>query len=97
MTKELVIEALEQAYEREKPGAGVLHHSDRGSQYALKEYRDKLKEYEMIGSMSRKGNCWDNACITRVSSLSIVSSNASSYTLSYTQYEPKRNGTSGNI
>lgn len=63
MTKELVIEALKQAYEREKPEAGVLHHSDRGSQYASKEYQDKLKEYSMVGSMSRKGNCWDNACI----------------------------------
>lgn len=63
MTKELVIEALEQAYQREKPDDGVLHHSDRGSQYASKEYQDKLKEYKMIGSMSRKGNCYDNACI----------------------------------
>lgn len=63
MTKELVIEALEQAYQREKPEAGVLHHSDRGSQYASKEYQDKLEEYKMVGSMSRKGNCWDNACI----------------------------------
>jgi len=63
MTKELVIEALDQAYEREKPQAGVLHHSDRGSQYASKEYQNKLNEYDMIGSMSRKGNCWDNACI----------------------------------
>jgi putative transposase len=63
MTKELVIETLEQAYEREKPEAGVLHHSDRGSQYAAKEYQKKLKEYKMVGSMSRKGNCWDNACI----------------------------------
>lgn len=63
MTKELVIAALEQAYEREKPDAGVLHHSDRGSQYASKEYQEKLKEYKMIGSMSRKGNCYDNACI----------------------------------
>ncbi|SHK70150.1 Transposase InsO and inactivated derivatives [Alicyclobacillus tolerans] len=63
MTKELVMAALEQAYEREKPDDGVLHHSDRGSQYASREYRDKLKEYQMIGSMSRKGNGYDNACI----------------------------------
>lgn len=63
MTKELVIAALEQAYLREKPDDGVLHHSDRGSQYASKEYQDKMKEYKMIGSMSRKGNCYDNACI----------------------------------
>lgn len=63
MTKELVIEALEQAYQRENPVDGVLHHSDRGSQYASKEYQEKLKEYKMIGSMSRKGCCYDNACI----------------------------------
>jgi len=63
MTKELVIDALDQAYQREKPSAGVLHHSDRGSQYASKEYQEKLKQYNMIGSMSRKGCCYDNACI----------------------------------
>jgi putative transposase len=63
MTKELVLAALAQAYEREKPDAGVLHHSDRGSQYASKEYQEKLVEYQMVGSMSRKGNCYDNACI----------------------------------
>ncbi|MFB5193285.1 IS3 family transposase [Alicyclobacillus fastidiosus] len=63
MTKELVIDALEQAYQREKPDDGILHHSDRGSQYASREYQDKLKEYKMIGSMSRKGCCYDNACI----------------------------------
>ncbi len=63
MTKELVIDALEQAYQQEKPDDGVIHHSDRGSQYASKEYQDRLKEHKMIGSMSRKGNCYDNACI----------------------------------
>jgi putative transposase len=63
MTKELVIDALDQAYRRENPSDGVLHHSDRGSQYASKEYQDKLKEYKMNVSMSRKGNCYDNACI----------------------------------
>lgn len=41
----------------------MLHHSDRGSQYASHDYQDKLREYEMSGSMSRKGNCFDNACI----------------------------------
>lgn len=63
MTKELVIDALNQAYRRERPKPGVLHHSDRGSQYASKEYQDKLRDYGMISSMSRKGNCYDNACI----------------------------------
>ena len=41
---------------------GLLHHSDRGSQYASAEYRKALKDYGMGQSMSRKGNCWDNAC-----------------------------------
>jgi len=63
MTEELVLGALEQAYEAKQPGKGLLHHSDRGSQYASKEYRKKLNEYHMKASMSRKGNCYDNACI----------------------------------
>lgn len=63
MTKELCIEALELAWERQRPTGTVLHHSDRGSQYASHDYQDKLREYKMIGSMSRKGNCFDNACI----------------------------------
>ncbi|MEK5390257.1 MULTISPECIES: IS3 family transposase [Heyndrickxia] len=63
MTKELVISALKMAYKRQKPGKGVIHHSDRGVQYASSEYQKLLKKYHMIGSMSRKGNCYDNACI----------------------------------
>ena len=63
MTKELCIAALEQAYDRQRPTEPVLHHSDRGSQYASHDYQNKLREYEMTGSMSRKGNCFDNACI----------------------------------
>lgn len=63
MTKELVMEALKMAYHRQKPEKGVIHHSDRGVQYASNEYQNLLKQYEMIGSMSRKGNCYDNACI----------------------------------
>lgn len=63
MTRELVLDALDQAYERRKPEPGLIHHSDRGSQYASEEYRTRLTEYGMIGSMSRKGNCYDNACI----------------------------------
>ncbi len=63
MTRELVIDALDQAYERRKPEPGLIHHSDRGSQYASTDYQEKLKQYKMIGSMSRKGNCYDNACI----------------------------------
>ncbi|NOU74202.1 IS3 family transposase [Paenibacillus sp. LMG 31458] len=63
MTRELVLDALEKAYKRRKPAPGLIHHSDRGSQYACHEYRKKLQTYQMIGSMSRKGNCYDNACI----------------------------------
>jgi transposase InsO family protein len=63
MTTDLVLGALEAAYEAQKPEKGLLHHSDRGSQYASKDYRDKLEAYFMKASMSRKGNCYDNACI----------------------------------
>lgn len=63
MTTDLVSEALESAYEQQSPGPGLTHHSDRGAQYASHEYRGKLEEYGMICSMSRKGNCYDNACI----------------------------------
>jgi putative transposase len=43
------------------PHAGLVHHSDRGTQYASKTYRDALAELDIVCSMSRKGNCWDNA------------------------------------
>lgn len=57
----LVIDALTMAYRRRRPGEGLLHHSDRGSQYASEDYRNLLGEYGMQMSMSRKGDCWDNA------------------------------------
>jgi putative transposase len=57
----LVLDALRMAYWRRKPSPGLLHHSDRGSQYASKAYQEELKKYKMICSMSRKGDCWDNA------------------------------------
>ncbi|TVX96221.1 IS3 family transposase [Paenibacillus cremeus] len=63
MTTDLVMAALDQAYAAKKPKKGLIHHSDRGSQYASKEYRNQLKKYGMEASMSRKGNCYDNACI----------------------------------
>jgi len=55
------IPALMDAYRRQKPFAGVIFHSDRGVQYACHDFRDKLTEYNMIQSMSGKGNCYDNA------------------------------------
>ena len=65
MTTELPLEALRMAYWSRKPGSGVKHHSDRGSQYASHEYQAQLQEYGMICSMSRKGNCWDNSVMER--------------------------------
>lgn len=61
MTADIVTDALTMAWFRRKPAPGVLHHSDRGSQYASGDFQDKLAEYGMTCSMSRKGNCWDNA------------------------------------
>lgn len=61
MTKELVIDALKDAYRNRKCPTGVVVHSDRGSQYASNEYKRVLSSYGLIGSMSRKGDCWDNA------------------------------------
>ena len=61
MKVQLVINALTMAYWRRKPSEGLLHHSDRGSQYACESYQQQLKQYGMVPSMSRKGNCWDNA------------------------------------
>ena len=61
MTRELVMDALKMAKWRRKPGKGLLHHSDRGVQYASDDYQALLKQYGMICSMSRKGDCWDNA------------------------------------
>jgi len=61
MTADIVTDALTMAWFRRKPAAGLIHHSDRGSQYASHAFQAKLTEYGMICSMSRKGNCWDNA------------------------------------
>jgi putative transposase len=61
MTADIVTDALTMAWFRRKPAAGLIHHSDRGSQYASHEFQAKLAAYGMVCSMSRKGNCWDNA------------------------------------
>ena len=58
---ELVRQALDMAIRERQPGSGLLHHSDRGVQYAAYAYQEILKTSGMICSMSRKGNCWDNA------------------------------------
>ena len=63
MTTDLVTQALQMACHRRQPAPGLLHHSDRGSQYASHEYQRVLAAYGMVGSMSRRGNCYDNAPI----------------------------------
>ena len=66
MRTSLCKDALMMAWWRRKRPQGVMHHSDRGSQYASKEYRQLLTDYGMTQSMSRKGNCWDNSPTERV-------------------------------
>lgn len=61
MTRGLALDALAMAVARRRPGRGLLHHTDRGSQYASDEYQVALQANGMVCSMSRKGNCWDNA------------------------------------
>lgn len=60
---DLVLGALEMAIGRRLPSADLLHHSDRGSQYASDRYRSLLADYGIDCSMSRRGNCWDNAVV----------------------------------
>jgi putative transposase len=57
----LTRDALTMALRGRQPGPGLLHHADRGSQYAAGDYRKALARYGMVCSMSRVGNCWDNA------------------------------------
>jgi putative transposase len=61
MTADIVTDALTMAWFRRKPAPGLIHHSDRGTQYASQAFQSKLTEYGMTCSMSRKANCWDNA------------------------------------
>jgi putative transposase len=61
MSAKRVCNALQMAYWRRRPAPGLLMHPDRGSQYAGAECRKLLKQFHMTQSMSRKGNCWDNA------------------------------------
>lgn len=58
---DLALRALNAAVARRKPPRGLLHHTDRGSTYTAEDYRARLREVGMTASMSRKGNCWDNA------------------------------------
>ena len=63
MKAQLVCDALKMAIWQRRPKAGLIHHSDRGSQYASKAFRQLLKAHGFKGSMSRKGDCWDNAVV----------------------------------
>ncbi|NOI52711.1 IS3 family transposase [Vibrio crassostreae] len=63
MTASLVCDALSMALFRRGFPEQVITHSDRGSQYCSKDYRDLISNYNLRQSMSRKGNCWDNACV----------------------------------
>lgn len=61
MTTDLVTQALFRAVTAKQPAKGLIHHSDRGSQYCSHAYQKQLQQFGMQASMSRKGDCWDNA------------------------------------
>jgi transposase InsO family protein len=63
LTAALPLAALEQAVRTRRPPAGLLHHSDRGIQYACEAYQAALRAHGLEGSMSRRGDCWDNAVV----------------------------------
>ena len=63
MEDDLVIDALKEAIELQQPAAGLIHHSDRGRQYTSLAYQALLCEHDIVCSMSRRANCWDNACV----------------------------------
>lgn len=65
MKKALVMRALMMAINLRKPPPSLIHHSDRGSQYASHAYQKLLKQHGLVASMSRKGNCWDNSPVER--------------------------------
>ena len=61
LSHEMVVTALKRAIRSRRPGQGVIFHSDRGVQYACNDFRKELENHKFIQSMSRKGDCWDNA------------------------------------
>src|SRR5207253_2588716 len=61
--RQVVLGALRMAVDRRGPSPGLIHHSDRGCQYASWDYQRTMRELGIICSMSRKGNCWDNAVV----------------------------------
>lgn len=65
MPARLVCDALMMVIQQRRPAAGLIVHSDRGSQYASELYQNLLASHSFVCSMSRKGNCWDNAVAER--------------------------------
>jgi len=61
LSADMVLTALHRGIRNRRPGAGLIIHSDRGVQYACNDFRKKLEKHHFVQSMSRKGNCWDNA------------------------------------
>ena len=61
LTRNLISQSLIRAVTAKRPAEGLIHHSDRGSQYCSHEFRNILEQYGLTASMSRKGNCYDNA------------------------------------
>ncbi len=61
LERELAMTALQRALDARRPAPGLIHHTDRGSQYASQDYRDLVEEAGLVSSMSRRGDCWDNA------------------------------------
>ncbi|VAV87060.1 Mobile element protein [hydrothermal vent metagenome] len=66
LKKGLAIKALQRAIDLRQPSPGVIHHSDRGSQYCSSDYQKLLVKYKFVSSMSGKGNCYDNAMVETV-------------------------------
>ena len=63
LERSLVLGALESALGHRRPEAGLIHHSDRGSQYASADFQEALEAAQIACSMSRRGNCYDNAVV----------------------------------
>lgn len=63
LSRELALKALRMAISARQPASGVVSHTDQGCQYASNDYQELQKLYGIIGSMSRKGNCWDNSVV----------------------------------
>ncbi len=61
LERELAMTALQRALDTRRPAPGLIHHTDRGSQYASQDYRVLVEEAGLVSSMSRRGDCWDNA------------------------------------